>query len=131
MSKMTPATLVVYLTLAALAATVPPAATAAAPRAPAVSTGGASAVSYGGVVLAGAVNPHGVSTTYYFQYGPTHAYGLQSPVAAAGAGTAALHVSVPVSGLQPAVRYHYRLVALHSRCRSSRPPTRRPSERPP
>lgn len=113
MSKTTPVTLVVISTLAALAAILSPtAANAADPSVPAVSTGGAEAVTYAGAVLTGTVDPHGASTTYYFQYGPTHAYELQSAVAVAGSGTAVVHVRAPVGGLQPAARYHYRLVAL-------------------
>jgi len=115
MSKRTPATPVVTSTLAALAAIfcgAPAAATAASP--PLVSTGGASSVSYGGALLSGTVDPRGASTSYYFQYGPTRAYGAQSPVTPVGAGTTTLPVSVAVSALQPALTYHYRLVALNS-----------------
>jgi hypothetical protein len=115
MSNRTPATLVMTSTLAALAAIFPAAvAQAAVPTAPAVSTGAVAAVSYSGAVLSGTVNPHGAGTSYYFQFGPTRAYGGQTAVASAGEGTTAVHVSVPISGLQPAVRYHYRLVALNS-----------------
>jgi hypothetical protein len=115
MSNRTPATLVMTSTLAALAVILPATvAQAAVPTAPAVASGAATAVSYSGATLAGTVNPHGASTSYYFQYGPTRAYGTQSAVAPAGEGTTAVHVSVPISGLQPAVRYHYRLVALNS-----------------
>jgi hypothetical protein len=113
MSKKVPAMPAIMSTLAALAAIASPTPAAAALGAPLVSTGSAHEVSYGTAVLSGSLNPHGESTTYYFQYGTTHAYGLQSTPVAVGPGTAALHVSADVSGLLPALRYHYRLVALN------------------
>jgi hypothetical protein len=106
--------LVTISTLTALAAIAAPAAAQARAQAPSVSTGGATQVSYSSAVLSGVVNPHGADTTYYFQYGPTTAYGLQTAVATAGAGSAGVRVDVPVAGLAPVTRYHYRLVALNS-----------------
>lgn len=84
----------------------------ARPKAPAVSTGGAEAVSYASATLKGSINPRGQATYYYFQYGPTDAYGLQTALAEAGAGSATVRVSVPISGLSPLTAYHYRLVAV-------------------
>jgi hypothetical protein len=106
--------LVSISTLTALAVIAAPAAAQARVRAPSAATGAATQVSYAGAVLRGVVNPHGADTTYYFQYGPTKAYGLQTAVASAGAGSAAVAVSVSVAGLAPATSYHYRLVALNS-----------------
>ncbi|MGH2880200.1 MAG: hypothetical protein ACRDK4_11420 [Solirubrobacteraceae bacterium] len=88
--------------------------TAAAATAPAVSTGGASSVSFGSATLDGAVNPRGSDSSYYFQYGPTKAYGLQTGILDAGAGTKAVHVAIALAGLQPLTQYHYRLVAINS-----------------
>lgn len=97
----------------ALAAALLPAAVAQA-LAPAVFTGGARDVGFNTATLTGSVNPHGEDTTYYFQYGPTRAYGLQTGLADAGAGTTRVAVAIGVSGLQPLTRYHYRLVAVNS-----------------
>ncbi len=113
MSNRKPAQLVTTLTLTALAASIPTATALAQTRAPSVSTGAATAVGYGSAELGGALNPHGATTTYYFQYGPTRAYGLQTAPASAGPTTVAVGVSAPVTGLAPATRYHYRLVALN------------------
>ena len=88
--------------------------TATAATAPAVSTGGANAVSFGSATLTGTVNPRGSEASYYFQYGPTKAYGLQTGILDAGAGTKGVHVAIALSGLQPLTRYHYRLVAINS-----------------
>jgi hypothetical protein len=96
------------LTLLAL----PPAASALA--LPGVATGAATSVSYGSATLTGLVNPHGSNTSYYFQYGPTKAFGAQTSLADAGAGTANVKVAVPVSGLQPITAYYYRLIAVNS-----------------
>jgi len=84
----------------------------AATAPPTASTGKALQVSFGSAVLRGSVNPRGVDTSYYFQYGPTRAYGGQSAIADAGAGTHTLAVSVAVAGLQPLTVYHFRLVAV-------------------
>jgi hypothetical protein len=82
------------------------------PVKPAARTGAATDVGYGAATLTGVVNPHRLATYYYFQYGQTAAFGLQTPLAEAGAGAAAVPVSVPISGLAPLTRYHFRLVAV-------------------
>lgn len=103
------ATLLAALALAAaLGAGAAQAATPAA-----VSTGGASSVASGSAILTGSVNPEGSGTSYYFQYGPTAAYGAQTGISEAGAGKSTLTVRVPIAGLQPLTVYHYRLVAVN------------------
>ncbi len=91
----------------------PPAA-AGAVSIPGIATGAAASVSYGTATLTGLVNPHGSNTSYYFQYGPTRAYGAQTPLADAGAGTSTVKVAVPVSGLLALTTYHYRLIAVNA-----------------
>jgi hypothetical protein len=98
----------------AIALWSPLAGTAAAATPPAVSTGGATSVSFGSATLNGSVNPRGSDASYYFQYGPTKAYGLQTGILDAGAGTKAVKVAIAVGGLQPLTQYHYRLVAINS-----------------
>jgi hypothetical protein len=61
--------------------------------------------------LTGKVNPEGRQTTWFFQYGPTIAYGSSSPAVSVGAGTTAKAVVAAISSLSPATKYHYRLVA--------------------
>ncbi len=91
-----------------------PAATAKGtkPEAPHVATGEVSHVSGTSATLEGSVNPHNLATTYYFQYGPTVAYGAQTTPAGLAAGAATIKVSRSVTGLQPG--YHYRLVATNT-----------------
>lgn len=88
--------------------------TAVAATTPAVSTGGAASVSFGSATLNGTVNPRGSDASYYFQYGPTKAYGLQTGILDAGAGTKGVHVAIAIGGLAPLTQYHYRLVAVNS-----------------
>jgi hypothetical protein len=97
--------------VAALVLALPAGAQAAAPKA---TTGGARNVSYGSATLGGTVNPEAGATSYYFQYGPTHAYGGQSAIGSAGAGDKGVSVAVGISGLQPLTVYHYRLVAVNA-----------------
>jgi hypothetical protein len=102
-------------TVAVLAAMVVPALPAVAQGSvPSVSTGQASAVSFGSATLGGSVNPHGADTSYYFQYGLTKSYGLQTSILDAGAGTHAVPVAIAVAGLQPLTVYHFRLVAVNA-----------------
>jgi len=96
--------------LAALAAAAP----AQAAKVPTAATAAATDVSYGSATLNGSLNPNASDTSYYFQYGLTQAYGEQTAIADAGAGTKTLKVSVPVTGLQPLTVYFYRLVAVNA-----------------
>ncbi|HEY4451158.1 MAG TPA: hypothetical protein VGN13_06145 [Solirubrobacteraceae bacterium] len=79
---------------------------------PRVSTGAVTHVHGGSGQLEGTVNPSGLPTTYYFQYGPTVAYGSVTPAVTLPAGVTAVRVGQLVNGLL--VGYHYRLVASNS-----------------
>jgi hypothetical protein len=99
--------------LAAVAATgmflVVPAVAPAAP--PSATTLGAAQITITSATLTGTVNPHGVSTSYYFQYGTTTAYGSRTPSTGVGKGTTTVAAAAQVGGLAPNTRYHYRLIA--------------------
>jgi hypothetical protein len=84
-----------------------PAAAQAAGK-PVVTTGATSNLTFSSVTLAGHVTPNGAPTTYFFQFGPTILYGVNSTETAA---PRAMNVTAPISGLAPATTYHYRLVA--------------------
>jgi hypothetical protein len=101
----------VLLALSAGAVLLPASAHAATVPAPSVTTAGVSNVTYSSAILYGYVDAHGQLTSYAFQYGPTSAYGAQSPLAPAGNGTVTIKVSQAVAGLQPGVTYHYRVIA--------------------
>jgi hypothetical protein len=93
-----------------------PAATQAAGKVsagpPAVNTGGVGHVSGTSATLLGVVDPRTFLTSYYFQYGPTIAYGKQTTPGTLAAGVARVKVGQAVTGLLPG--YHYRLVASNA-----------------
>jgi hypothetical protein len=105
----TPATTSTGTTTATTATTTPPPAN---PLPPLVYTGEPQPLTDSSAVLKGLINPRGYATQYYFQYGPTAAYGLQTPLASAGAGNTNFSASATVSGLSAALTYHFRLVAV-------------------
>jgi PKD repeat protein len=82
--------------------------------APQATTGAATSVSRASATVHGTVNPFGLNTTYYFQYGTTTNYGKSTAHLGAGAGTLAAAVSADLRGLTPGTKYHYRLVASSS-----------------
>ena len=81
---------------------------------PAVTTGSAANVTRSSARLNGTVNPKSQSTTYYFRYGTTAAYGLQTTPANAGSGTSLVGVHATISGLTANTVYHYQLVAQNA-----------------
>jgi len=87
---------------------------ALAASSPTVTTGSATSISTTSVVLNGTVNPNGAKTTYYFEWGPTDAFGVQSKAASAGSGTKSVSVKTTASGLIPGTTYYYRLDATSS-----------------
>jgi hypothetical protein len=90
------------------------AAVAVAASSPAVTTRAHSGVTDTSAVLHGSVNPNGSATTYYFQWGLTSAYGVQSVARSAGHGTKAVAVKDTATALIPGTAYHYRLVATNA-----------------
>jgi hypothetical protein len=79
---------------------------------PAVQTGSAEGASTSGATLTGTVNPEGNATSWYFQYGTTSAYGLQTPSRSAGSGGAVTGVAATIDKLSAGTTYHYRLVGV-------------------
>jgi hypothetical protein len=61
------------------------------------------------------VLPAGVEAKYYFEYGPTEAYGSRTAEASAGSGTTYEKVSATLAGLAVGTLYHFRIVASSSR----------------
>ena len=81
---------------------------------PAVTTGSASRISHSSAGVTGVVNPEGQATTYYFRYGATTAYGLQSGPTSVGSGTGPVGVHATMYGLTANTSYHYQLVAQNA-----------------
>jgi phosphodiesterase/alkaline phosphatase D-like protein len=88
-------------------------AVAVAASSPTVTTGTHSHVTDSSAVLHGAVNPNGKATTYFFQWGLTTEYGVNSVAHSAGHGTKSVAVTTSATGLIPGTTYHYRLVATN------------------
>jgi hypothetical protein len=99
------------LTALVLALLAPAGASAARP---AVTTGPAASITPSTATLNGRVDPNGKETTYFFQIGTTRVYGIETAATSAGGSANPVNISVPVGGLAPATRYHYRLVARNS-----------------
>jgi hypothetical protein len=83
---------------------------------PTAVTGAASDIGPDTATVSATVNPHGIATTFRFQYGTTTAYGLDSPAppASAGAGNSDVGVSTSLAGLAPSTTYHYLVDASSS-----------------
>ncbi len=78
---------------------------------PLATTGEAVGVGDAGATLQGLVDAQGQETSYYFNYGPTSAYGQKTATKSAGKGTTNASVSAPLTGLSPETTYHFQLVA--------------------
>jgi len=92
----------------------PPPSPLPASAAPSVTTGTASTVTETSATLTGQVNPNGLSTSYFFDYGTSEMYGSTTATFSAGSGTTQTPVSAGLTGLEPGTTYHYRLVATNS-----------------
>lgn len=80
-----------------------------------VSTSAASEVGQSSANVTGTVDPEGVETYYYYQYGPTTEYGQRTAPGELGVdvgeGTTPVHAPATLVPLTPGITYHYRLVA--------------------
>jgi hypothetical protein len=82
---------------------------------PGIDQEAASVVTSASATLDAAIDPDNASTTYYFQYGTSTAYGATVPAQPGlglGAGKGDVAVSVHLQGLAAGTVYHYRVVAL-------------------
>jgi hypothetical protein len=102
--------LVRTMLVAVAVALLAPAAASAASK-PGVRTGGVANVTFNSATLNGRVDPNNAATTYFFRYGTTRLFTVDTAPASAGSGANRVGVSVPIAGLAPLTKYHYRLVA--------------------
>jgi hypothetical protein len=89
-----------------------------APTAPRVVTGGALHAVISSAELTAVINPEGFATSYFFQYGTSPAFGLQTPAVSLGSGKTKIKVGQSIGGLRPGVLYYYRAVATYGPGRS-------------
>jgi DNA-binding beta-propeller fold protein YncE len=64
------------------------------------------------VTLDAEIDPNGTSTSYYWEYGPSAAYGSKTPEVSLGEGHSALPAPAHVEGLAASGEYHFRVVAV-------------------
>jgi len=83
--------------------------------APTVQTLGASSIASTDATLSAAINPNGVRTFFWFEYGPSTAYTATSSVRLILNNlTSTTSSSVPVTGIFSNATIHYRIVATNS-----------------
>jgi len=87
--------------------------TLAATGPPVVITNAAVNVTTSSATLNGSLDPHGLSTTVYFQYGLTASYGSVTPMQTQ-TGNTYRTITANISGLAPHTTYHFRMVASNS-----------------
>ena len=80
---------------------------------PTAATGAATGVGEAGATLNGTVGAGG-SSTAYFQYGTTVAYGSSTATQSVGAPSSPRALAAAIGGLAPGTTYHFRLVAENS-----------------
>jgi hypothetical protein len=80
---------------------------------PTAITGSATSITGFSVTLNGTVDPNGIDTNYYFEYGIDQNYGSASKKAHVGSDTGIVSVSAEISKLNEHTTYHYRLVAAN------------------
>jgi len=78
---------------------------------PLVRDAAADQITTTSVRLRGKLRANSQATQYHFEYGPTADYGQETAPAYAGSGYDLNSVGATIDGLQPASKYHYRLVA--------------------
>ena len=81
---------------------------------PIVTTNPATLIASFSARLNGSLNPHGLPTTFHFQYGTTTSYGLTTPPQSRS-GNTPQNVSANIGGLMANRVYHFRIVASNAR----------------
>ncbi|MDQ3075879.1 MAG: hypothetical protein M3Q34_02025 [bacterium] len=85
---------------------------------PSVATKSATSITGSSARLQGAVNPHGLETTYWFEYSTDSSLAsallTTVPAKSAGALTSDVLVNENISGLTSSTNYYYRVVAQNS-----------------
>lgn len=81
---------------------------------PVVATGDPYAVAGSSATLVGAVDPKGLPTQVWFEYGLTSAYGRSTPPRSVTSAGGVLDVLAPSEGFIAGATYHYRIVASNA-----------------
>ena len=86
--------------------------TTGASGSPVATTGSAGLLGPFRATVTGTVDPNGVATDWYVEYGTTTSYGSKTATRSAGSGTSAVNVSADLNGLKAGTTYNYRVVAV-------------------
>lgn len=81
---------------------------------PTINTQNATEISQFSARVYGSVNPNGLATSVWFQWGPTTSYGNTTSSQSMGSGTSTVSFNQVISGLQMGTTYHYRAVAQNA-----------------
>lgn len=76
---------------------------------PTVTTSAATSASANSATLNGTVNPNGLTTTCFFNYGPTAAYGYRTADQTVTSGSTTQSLSANLAALEPGTTFHYSL----------------------
>jgi hypothetical protein len=80
---------------------------------PVVITNPATNVTASSAILHGSLDPHGLSTTVRFQYGPTISYGHMTAMQTQS-GNTYRNIAATINGLAAHTTYHFRMVATNT-----------------
>ena len=80
---------------------------------PVVTTNPATFIASFSATLDGSLNPHGLTTTFHFQYGTTTSYGLTT-APQTQTGNSSRNVSANIGSLMANHTYHFRIVASNA-----------------
>src|SRR6266487_6028373 len=80
---------------------------------PVVITNPATLIASFSATLNGSMDPHGLTTTVYFQYGTTTSYGSTTSMQTQ-TGNTYRNIAANISGLMASTTYHFRIVATNS-----------------
>jgi len=83
------------------------------PGPPVVTTNPATFIASFSATLDGSLNPHGLTTTFHFQYGTTTSYGLTT-APQTQTGNSSRNVSANIGSLMANHTYHFRIVASNA-----------------
>lgn len=92
----------------------PPAAAEVNPQPPAATTQAATAIGRTGATLNAQITPRGADTSYFFEYGTTTSYGLNTPAVTIPAGNDPVNVNAAITGLTKSTTYHFRILAVNA-----------------
>jgi len=81
---------------------------------PTVITLPATSINLTSATINGSVNPNGLATTYYFEWGDSTSYGNSTTTGSAGSDTSTVNISADLTGLTTGITYHYRAVGTNA-----------------